>query len=94
MMRFRGVDTINTIHYAVFSVGQEYLFHALSSIFGGSILFLRCTTQYFRRIDTICMMHRYVFSGCGYYLYYVPRSIVRGSGYYFFTMHGEVFLGT
>ena len=77
---FSGVDTICTMHYVVFSGGGYYLYYALRSIFGGWILFILCTTQYFRGVNTIYTMHYAVFSGGGYYLYYALRRIF-GSRY-------------
>ena len=81
---FWGLDTIHTMDYAGFSGGRYEVFsgcgydlyYALRSIFGGSRIFILCTTQYFRRVDTICTMYHEVFSGCGYYLYYVQRIIL------------------
>ena len=53
---FRGVDTIHTMHYVVFSRSGYYLYYALCSIFGEWILFILCTTQYLRGVDTFCTM--------------------------------------
>ena len=71
------MDTICTIHYAVFSGGGYYLYYALRGIFRGWIQFVQCTLQCFQGVDTICTMHYAVFSGGGYYLYYALRSIFR-----------------
>ena len=72
------MDTICTMHYAVFSGGGYYMSYALRSIFRGWILFVQCTKQYFRGKDTVNTMHYAVFSGGGYYSYYALRSIFRG----------------
>ena len=42
---FRRVDTISTMHYAVFSEGGYVLYYAVRSIFQGRILAILCTTQ-------------------------------------------------
>ena len=69
---FRGVDTI-------YSGGRYCVYYALRSIFGGWILFMLCTTQYFRGMDTIyTMYYDVVFLGGEYYLYYALRSIFGG----------------
>ena len=75
---FQGVDTICTIHYAVFSGGGYYLYYALRSIFKGRIQFLLSITQYFQGVDTTITMHYAVFSGDRYCEYYALRSIVKG----------------
>ena len=89
---FSKVDTICTMHYAVFLEGGYYLHYALRRIFRGWILSVLRTTHYFQgvdtigtvnfavfsKVDTICTMHYAVFSGGGYYLYYALRSIFGG----------------
>ena len=39
-VEFRGVDTIYTMHYAVYSGGEYNIYYALRSIFRGWILFI------------------------------------------------------
>ena len=81
------------MHYAVFLVGDYYLYYALRSNFSGLILFILCTTQYirgmmntillctaqyFRGVDTIYTMPYAVFLVSEYYLYNTLRSIFGG----------------
>ena len=70
---FRGVDTIYTVQYAVFSGSGYYLYYAIRSIFEGgyylyhairSILYI---TQCFRGVDTIYTVKYAEFSDAGYY---------------------------
>ena len=46
---FMLIDMAYTLHYVIFSGGEYYLYHVLLSIFGGRILFILCTTEYFRK---------------------------------------------
>ena len=57
------VDTIYTMHYAVFSGGGYYSYYALRSIFGGG----------YYLYYTLCSI-----LGDEYYLYYALRSIFWG----------------
>ena len=89
------------MYYVVFFGGKHFLYYALHSIFGGWILFILCTTEYFRgldtiytmyyavfwRVNTIYPMYYTVFSGVGYYLYYVLRSILAGEYCSYYVQH-------
>ena len=61
--------------YEVYSRGQYFLYKAICSIFGGSMLLIQSNTQYFQRIDTTEIKQYAVFSGGGYCLYQAIRSI-------------------
>ena len=47
---FMLMGTAYSMYYVVFSGGDYYLYYALRGIFGGWILFILCTTQYFRGV--------------------------------------------
>ena len=51
---------------------------ARRSVFGGWILLIHNSTQYFRRVDTSDAKYDAVFSGYLYCLYYARRSILGG----------------
>jgi len=86
------MDTAYIMHYMVFSGGEYYLYHALRSIFGGWIIFVQCTTQYFRRANTIYITHYVVFSGGRYYLYY-EYAIFSGDEYCLYYALRSIFWG-
>ena len=95
---FRGVDTINTKQYAVFSGGRYCLYNTIRSIFGrsilfinnaqhlgGTILFILSNTKYFRGFDTTYTKQYEVFSGVDttYNKQYEVFSGVDTKGYWF-----------